>query len=60
MSNGEIAKGETVLITGATGFVGRHVCAYAHSAGFRVRAAVRAAASLPAAWDQAKALSLNF
>ena len=43
----------TVLVTGATGFVGRHVCAYLHAAGYRVRAAVRAAAALPTDWEQA-------
>jgi nucleoside-diphosphate-sugar epimerase len=45
-------RGRLVLVTGATGFVGRHVCAYMHAAGFRVRAAVRVAASLPAEWEQ--------
>ena len=43
----------TVLVSGATGFVGRHVCAYLHAAGYRVRAAVRAAAALPTDWEQA-------
>jgi len=42
-----------VLVTGATGFIGRHVCAYLHAAGYRVRAAVRAAAALPTDWEQA-------
>ncbi len=42
-----------MLVTGATGFVGRHVCAYLHAAGYRVRVAVRAAAALPTAWEQA-------
>lgn len=48
----EGASRRTVLVTGATGFVGRHVCAYLHAAGLRVRAAVRAAADLPATWEQ--------
>jgi UDP-N-acetyl-alpha-D-quinovosamine dehydrogenase len=47
------ASQRTVLVTGATGFVGRHVCAYLHAAGFRVRAAVRTPASLPPEWEQA-------
>ena len=41
-----------MLVTGATGFVGRHVCARLHAAGMRVRAAVRAAADLPKDWEQ--------
>ncbi|MEJ2653574.1 MAG: NAD-dependent epimerase/dehydratase family protein [Gammaproteobacteria bacterium] len=45
-------KGRIVLLTGATGFVGRHVGAYLQAAGFQVRAAVRAAAALPSAWEQ--------
>jgi nucleoside-diphosphate-sugar epimerase len=31
----------TVLVTGATGFVGRHICECLHAAGFQVNAAVR-------------------
>jgi nucleoside-diphosphate-sugar epimerase len=42
----------TVLVTGATGFIGRHVCDYLHSAGFPVRVAVRKFTVLPAAWQQ--------
>lgn len=41
-----------MLVTGATGFVGRHVCGQLHAVGFRVRAAVRDATVLPAAWQQ--------
>ena len=41
-----------VLVTGATGFVGRHVCAQLYAAGFRVRAAVRAVVDLPREWEQ--------
>jgi UDP-N-acetyl-alpha-D-quinovosamine dehydrogenase len=40
----------TVLVTGATGFIGRHVCEYLHSAGFQVRVAVRTSRNLPEAW----------
>ena len=47
------ARNYTVLVTGANGFVGRHVCAYLHTAGLRVRAAVRVAARLPETWQQA-------
>lgn len=32
---------KTVLVTGATGFVGRHLCAHLTSSGYSVRAAVR-------------------
>ena len=49
----QAARGYTVLVTGANGFVGRHVCAYLHAAGLRVRAAVRATAPLPESWQQA-------
>lgn len=42
-----------MLVTGATGFVGRHVCEYLHAAGYRVRAAVRSYAGLPEEWQQA-------
>jgi nucleoside-diphosphate-sugar epimerase len=37
-----------VLITGATGFIGRHLCAIAPAAGHVVRAAVRGTAAAPA------------
>ncbi|HOW43028.1 MAG TPA: SDR family oxidoreductase [Candidatus Omnitrophota bacterium] len=37
---------KTVLVTGAAGFIGRHLCVHLASKGFRVRAAVR---QLPAA-----------
>jgi len=42
----------TVLLTGATGYVGRHLGAHLHAQGYRVRAAVRRAANLPAGWSQ--------
>ena len=50
--NQEISSKYTVLVTGATGFVGRHVCSYLHATGFSVRAAVRKSAALPEAWQQ--------
>lgn len=53
MLNEKTVRVYTVLVTGATGFVGRHVCEYLHAAGFRVRAAVRADARLPEEWQQA-------
>ena len=46
----------TVLVTGASGFVGRHVCEYLHNLGFDLRIAVRSRsmndASLPSAWQR--------
>lgn len=37
-----------VLVTGATGFVGSHLCAMLSQAGYRVRAAVRSGRGMPA------------
>ena len=45
-------KKRIVLVTGATGFIGRNVCADLHAAGFHVRAAVRSSASLSDDWEQ--------
>ena len=42
----------TVLVTGATGFVGRHVCDYLQTAGFSIRAAVRKSTVLPEIFQQ--------
>lgn len=52
----ETAGKYTVLVTGASGFVGRHVGAYLRAAGFEVRVAVRGPSTtlipLPAAGQQ--------
>jgi nucleoside-diphosphate-sugar epimerase/predicted dehydrogenase len=40
-STAPAAAGPIVLVTGATGFLGRHVAAALHAAGYRVRAMVR-------------------
>ncbi|MFT4703237.1 MAG: dihydroflavonol-4-reductase, partial [Bradymonadia bacterium] len=37
---------KTALVTGATGFVGRHLCRHLHERGFAVRALVRATSDL--------------
>ena len=37
-----------VLVTGATGFVGRHLCGKLSDSGYRVRAALRSAVAVPA------------
>lgn len=52
MLNQEIPGKYTVLVTGATGFIGRHVCHYLCASGYSVRAAVRQSAALPEAWQQ--------
>jgi len=52
--NAGIGKGRAVLVTGASGFVGRHVCAQLNAAGFRVRAAVRSGGALPDFVEQAE------
>jgi nucleoside-diphosphate-sugar epimerase len=41
-----------VLVTGGTGFIGRHVCACLHDLGYMVRVAVRHRTELPSAWQQ--------
>lgn len=41
-----------VLVTGATGFIGGHVCERLQAAGHAVRAAVRHAAALPSSLEQ--------
>lgn len=45
--SGTLASGR-ILVTGATGFIGGHLCARLHAAGHEVRAAVRRPAVLPA------------
>ncbi|RMD65444.1 MAG: NAD-dependent epimerase/dehydratase family protein, partial [Alphaproteobacteria bacterium] len=45
------ARTRTVLITGAAGFVGRHLCRYLADAGWRVRAAVRTLPATPLGRD---------
>ncbi len=44
---------ERVLITGGTGFVGRHLCRKLAEDGYRVRAALRSSAALPEGTDDA-------
>ena len=44
---------DRVLVTGANGFVGRHLCSTLRSAGHTVRAAVRRASAAPAAAEPA-------
>lgn len=37
-------KNTTILVTGATGFIGQHLCSQLHGTGFRVRTLLRSAA----------------